>query len=411
MLIFYVPSYFNSVNPIVVIDYTRSDDQYNQAQIISYVASLGVQAARGKPINMSFLTIYSLDYSMSFTHSGNNYGDSLKTKFTATIQNAPTDLIGLLNVKQYVGEENVDVLKGALSNIIDPQVFFPTGAFVIKQNSNTAATRATTISRTFMIYDTPYNFDPRRINSTLVLHGSEFDSMVMRLQFAVNLSKTKGTLVSQLSTIFAKQQFTITADAKASTLRPKVARYYRPAPMNKILNEICRDNGIIFKIDSSLQTVKLQSIGGVPPVPSEPLPNSLCFNNYVPDTKLISTFSLQNYVICNFESEAFDISLFDTVIVYDDSLSSNPLNPMANGIFANLKQSPAKYQVGRATILSYTFYVLEYTYIDSRTRTSVAIRGTNNWLISNFKLGTFLENKIYLAPQLPPGVPVQGSPV
>jgi len=384
LIIIYKPANGDAVDPIVILDYTRSDEQYSLAQITRYVFSLGIQAAKGKTVNIQNLKTYSLDYSMVFSHSGINYGDSLKTKFTATILNAPMELIGLLNIKQYISEENINALSTALNKIIDPQAFFPTGAFVIKPNSNSTDI----ISRTFMLFSTPFNFDTRRLNSTLELHGSEFDSMVMRLKFSVNINK-QTPLLSQLKTIFGAQGFTVNVDPQSvpvlSSLVPVVDRYYPPSTINSVMDEVCRDNSIAHVTDSDSKTIFLQALR--PNTAPRDGTKIFTFNNYVPGSNVISGFSLQNYATCNFEAEAVDVKLFESVRVYDDSF-----NP---GQFDNLRKLPEVIPVGKARLNGYRFYVLEYSYQDSRVKTSVSIRGSNNWLISNFKLDVFLENKVY----------------
>ena len=139
--------------PIVIIDYTRSDEQYSAKQIADFVGKAAPKptAAQFTPLVSSLpgtgifsvfipsikptllpAKIYSLDYSMSFTHRGLTYGDSLKTEFYATIKNAPTELVSLLNIQQYTSEQNITALKRAINNVLDPQVKFPTGKFFIK---------------------------------------------------------------------------------------------------------------------------------------------------------------------------------------------------------------------------------------------------------------------------------------
>ncbi len=380
MIIIYKPGNGDTVDPIVIIDYTRSDEQYSEAQIMRYVSSLGVQAAKGKGINTANLKIYSLDYACSFTHSGINYGDAIKTKFQATIENAPMSLVGALNIKQYISEENINSLSNASRSIIDPEVFFPTGAMVIKTNSNSTDT----ITRTFMLYSTPFNFDSRRLNSSLILQGADYDSMVIRLQFAVSLKKNT-PLVSQLSTILSGQGYTVNSDDSLTSTFPVVERYYPPAPINAVISEVCRDNNLAYRINSDEKTIYIKSLS--PSDKPDRYGNGMCFNGYVTGAKIMSSFSLQNYASCTFEAEAFDAELFESLTVYDDS--------MTEGQFANLRQMPGVYMAGSVPVKKYRFYVLEYTYTDNRYKTSVTIRGTNNWLINNFKLDSFLENKIY----------------
>lgn len=381
MMIFYKPGEgVNVVIPIVVLDYTRSDDNYSKAQIIKYAYSLGNEAAKGKYIDVLQMQIFSLDYSFTYTHSGIAYGNALKTKFQATITNAPMELIQLLNVKFIIGQENLESLNNAAKTIIDPEVFFPTGGFVITPDSGSFFPDR--IKRTFMVYATPYNFDPRRVNSFLTIKGASFDSMVMRLQFAVDLSSTKAPLVTQLQQIFG-EEWIIQYDQSLETVNPVVSRYYPPGTVNKIMSEICRDNAIAYDINSDAKTIYLKSLKSSDAKKTEFDGRSLTFGNTVNGSYLISTMSLHDYATCLVEAEAFDVNLFESVSVWDDSGCEDQ--------FYNLR----KMEERKEGLTGYRFYVLEYTYNDSRHKTSISFRGTNNWLLTQFKLETFMENKVY----------------
>jgi len=379
MIIIYKKSaFYNMVDPIVILDYTRSDDSWSESQIQLYTQRLST-LVEGKQISRN-MKIYSLDYSFTFAHNGNGYGNALKTFFQAEIINAPIELIDALNIKQFVSQENLAALSSANNYVIDPQSFLPVGGFVMRLNSNTNET----VIRPFMLYGTPFNFDSRRINSHLTLKGASFDSKVIRLKFAFNIDKTF-PLVSQLSTILAKEGFALNADASLSADMPVVSRYYPPAPLASMLDDICTDNNLFFDIKEESKTIILKSLKPV----DKPFPSGyfLSFNNYVPGSKLISTFSLQDYASCEFECEAFDVDLFKSVTIYDDSFSP--------GLFENLRRSIKVFSTARKLLQGYDFYIMAYELHSSKYKTSAVIRGSNNWLISNYKLDNFLENKIY----------------
>lgn len=379
MMIFYKPGTGNTVDPIVVIDYTRSDDQYSEVEILKYVNSVGIEAAKGKVVNIANLKTYSLDYSYQWVHSGITYGGALKTRFTATISNAPMDLVALLNVKMFISQENLQSLEAVASSIIDPEVFFPTGGFVLRPNSNSDKI----ITRTFIVYSTPFNFDSRRINSSLQIIGSEFDSMVIRLSFAADIKKSL-PLVTQLQSILGAQGFILQPDPSLASLMPAVDRYYPPAPINNVMEEICRDNNLVHSIDSDGKTLRLKSLKEDTADSLSLQSPMLTFKNSIPGSNLISTFSLQNYASCTMECEAFDVQLFEAVSVYDDTNTET--------LFSNLRKG-----VPLLSYNSYRFYILEYGYTDSRMKTSMMIKGSNNWIISQFKIDKFMESKVYTA--------------
>jgi len=377
MIILFKETSTSNRKPIVILDYTRSDEQYSSVEIQKYITMF----AGANAYNLTSPNIYSLDYSANFTHSGINYGKSLKQSFDAVIVNAPTELVKLLNIEQYASQQNINALTKAVNNVIDPQVKFPTGGIVFK------ALDGTTITRQFMIYSTPYNFDPLRINSNLQLHGSHYDSMVLRLQFAVSILKNV-PLLPQIQNILAKENLAIDGESLATlgTQLPALDKYYAPQPLNITLQEICQDNNLTFDINDG--TISFQSLN--PNLPPSPMvKNYFSFKNSVFGSKAISSFSLNNYVSCEFESEIYDPELFTSVAVYDDSNTSNLLTD--GGIFANLTKSPDLV----SGFAGYRFYVQEYTLHDSRAKTSCTTKGTNNWLVNNFKLDYLLENKIY----------------
>jgi len=376
MIILFKEDKLGFIQPVVIVDYTRSDEQYSLIDINKYVLKLSTKGAYAlRPAN-----IYSLDYSATFTHSGINYGKSLKQSFEATIINAPTELVKLLNIEQYASQQNIGALTTAVKNVIDPQVKFPTGGIVFK------ALDGSVITRKFMIYSTPYNFDPLRINSNLQLHGAHFDSMVLRLQFAFDIKKSAGPLVPQISAKLTAAGLRIDAKSLTMTSLPVLDKFYEPMPLNSTLQEICQDNNLGFDIKDS--TISFQSLDpNTPPAPT--IKNSFSFKNSVFGSKAISSFSLNNYVSCEFESEIYDPELFTSVAVYDDTSTSNILT--GGGLFANLTKSPDLV----SGFAGYRFYVQEYTLHDSRAKTSCTTKGTNNWLVNNFKLDYLLENKIY----------------
>lgn len=384
MLIFYVPDSFGALDPIVICDYTRSDEQYTTIQIQRFALELGVEQNPTKFIlPVAPYNIFSLDYTMKYTHSGISYGDSLKTKFTAVITNPPIELANLLNIKQYGSTQNVQVLSDKLtSSIINPRISFPTGAFVIKPNSN--ASLADTIERTFMVYKTSFYMDDKRSNSYLTIDGAAFDSMVIRLSFSADIDK-RLPLMGQLKILGGKAGFLVTSDPAVESVMPTVSKFYAPQPVDKVINEICLDNNLMADVDSTGKTIHIKSLT---PNSASLIPQAvLCFNGLISTAKLVSKFTLQNYYSCDIESEAFDCDLFDYVTVYDDTMNGDQ--------FYNLNKIPFPLILGTSVTNGYKFYVLEYSYEDNRLKTSINFRGTNNWVLSNLKIDNFLESKIY----------------
>jgi hypothetical protein len=378
--------------PIVIVDYTRSDEQWSPSQISKYVKQLGTPL--NGPIS-SNITTYSLDYAMAYTHNGISYGDSLKTKFTATIRNAPISLVNLLNIKQYTSQQNIEALKSVVNAVIDPQVQFPQGGFVIRSAANSKG-EYETITRRFIIYSSPFDYDQKSRNSTLILNGAAFDNMVMRLQFAVDI-KANQPLFTQIKTALAKKGITAKTDSPTLPTRlPAWAKYYTPAPIYDIISEICVDNNIAFDPEKD-PTYIFQDLS-----PSSPPPQSVkqryCFQNYVPQSKIMATFKPDNYTSATWEGEVYNAELFTSVAVYDDSFSQgvDSTGNVTPGVFSTYTKIPnAAVTTGSNKIDGYRFYIQSYTYYDSRDKTSLTITGTNNWLISIMRIDSLLENAIY----------------
>lgn len=377
--------------PIVIIDYTRSDEQWTQAQISAYIKQLGTPLGG---IIASNVTTYSLDYAMVYSHQGISYGDSLKTSFTATIRNAPIALVNLLNIKQYTSQQNIGALKKVINSIIDPEVQFPQGGFVIKSTPDSTG-KYQIVTRPFIIYSSPFEYDPKTRNSTLILKGAAFDAMVMRLQFAIDI-KADIPLLTQLNTIFTRKGLSaISIFGSLDGRLPALAKYYTPAALYDIVTEICIDNNLAFY--EIFGTYVFQDLSP-DRAPSQDVKQSFSFQNYVPNTSLMTAFKPENYSSASWEGEIYDAKLFTSVSVYDDSFSQglDSTGQITPGLFANYTKIPgATVTVGSNKIDGYRFYVQSYAYYDGREKTSLVMTGTNNWLISMMRIDNLLENAIY----------------
>lgn len=377
MLIFFKPTSETKVQPIVLLDYTRSDEQYKYSDIVLKVDKAILDA--NKIRSTASLEIYSLNYRVVYSHNGTNPADSLKTSCTIEIDNAPSSLVNLINLKQFTKQESAIALENTVKAIIDPQVQFPSCVLILKNSSNVAANDD--IIRTFIIYNTGFTYDGRRIVSTLVLHGAAFSSMVIQLKTAVNIKKDL-PLASQLQTALADTKYVFKTDPELAGVTAKVERYYPPSSMNNILSSVAKDSGLFIDIDDGEKKVILKSLN--PNSKPKSISNkTFCFRGKVPGAKLIANFSVQDYAKGIFETEIEDLKIFDSILVYDDS--------DADGYFENF----IEFDLPFGKIKAYQFYVQEYTYTDDRIQTKLRFTATNNWVVSNFKLGMFLENAIY----------------
>ena len=369
--------------PVVLLDYTRSDDQYTEKEIYRAVDRAGLEIL-SIGFNSAALSVYSLNYAVAFKHSAINLADALKTSITVTVSNAPPELITLINVQQIVGQESALSLENATEMVVDAQNVFPYGVLFFDVYGPGGVT--TTIARKFIVFGTSFNFDDRRVNSKMTIRGASFDSMVMRAKFNLDIDR-KSFLVDQLRAKLTPAGFQVKpSDTGIATKTPLIARYYPPAPVNKILAMVCRDNGVLFDLDETKKIIKIQSLDSANP-PDQPNPRKYCFRGTPPGEYLISTFAIQDYAGAVFKTEQSACELFDSVELYDDSRNA--------GLFATFRAEPAPV----LGLQAYQFYVLEYTYLISSWESSLEIKATNNWMISNFRLDTLFENAVYQGTQ------------
>ena len=394
MLIFFKQETATQFLPIVLVDYTRSDEQYTYENILSKISKAALGLKNVSSLNQE-PEIFSLSYRVVYKHSGINAADSLKTSCSIEIENAPSALTNLVNVKQFMSQENALALESTIKAIIDPQVIFPQCVLIIKNETNLNTDND--IVRSFMIYSTNFSYDGRRIISTLTLSGAAFSSMVIQLKTAVDIKKDK-PLVSQLAKALESTKYAFKADPSIQSVNAKVERYYPPSTMNNILSDAAKDNGIFIDIDDDTQTVNIKSLN--PNDKPKSLSNkTFCFRGKVPGAKLIANFSVQDFSKGIFETEIEDVKIFDSIIVYDDSdadLLFENFIEYPGSFTTNFKKfNPETKQLETPSIKAYQFYVQEYSYLDDRTQTKLKMIATNNWVVSNFKLNAFLENAIY----------------
>ncbi len=368
------------VQPIVVFDATRSDDVYTVKQIESYTSKwLGKFSGRELPAGASYtresILTFSLDYDNAFTHNAIALASSLKARFSATIRNVPGDLVSLLKIDQYTTQQNITALERVINNVVNSQVSFPAGVAIYKYGS-------TIVERSFTVYSTPYNSNGRLESTTLQIFGASYTDIVMKLNFAVSLTKRgEETLAQQL----AKYEDTLgykIVFLSGKLRRPVVEKYYEPMPVNKLIAEICKDNNMGFSVlDGTIYFYALSP----KEVPPGGIVQYFSMRNSEPQALMCTPLLLTDYATADFTCELHNPVLFSSVGVFNDSGSPT--------LFTNLSKETKK--PGARSDL-YKFYVLAYTLNDGRAPTTVRYTATNNWLLSYIKLDAILENKIYL---------------
>lgn len=381
MLIFFKPVNEIKIQPIVVLDYTRNNEQFSRTDILKKVSSRSSEI--NKIPDVSNLETYSLNYRVAYSHNGMNPGNSLKTSCAIEIDNAPSKLVNLLNIKQYTKQESALAFDSAIKSIIDPQVQFPRCTMLIQLETNLFSEKE--IARNFIIVNSSFSYDGRRISNALVLNGASYSSMVIQLNTAVNIKKDL-PLVPQIMQALSTTGYTFKSDSEIQNTLAKVDRYYPPATLNNILSDIALDTGLFIDIDDDTKTVIIKSLN--PDLkPKSIARKTFCFRGRVPGAKIISTISPRDYSSVVLDCEIEDIKIFDSIIIYDDSDSKD--------LFENYIEYAVPYFSKGVRIRAYQFYVLEYSYLDDRVYSRLRLTATNNWIVSNFRLGSFLEAAIY----------------
>jgi hypothetical protein len=378
VLIFFRTNGSIFVQPIVVIDATRSDENYTQTQIKTFIAKwLGKFAGRELPPGAaqgSETKLYSLAYSCQFTHDAISLGNALKAQFFATITNAPGELVSLLKIEQYTTEQNLALLEKVIDNVINPQVAFPAGVMICRNGD-------TIVERGFTVFSTPYNADGRLVNTTLQIRGAYFSDLVMRLSLAITLTKRGDeTLEEQLKKYESDLGFTIVFK-NGKQRRPPADKYYAPAPINVTLAQICKDNNVSFYLrDNTLFFYTLDP----KEAPAADFAHLFSMRHQVNGTKLMQPPTFSDYATMQTNTELHEPELFTRIGVFDDSGSTT--------LFSNLAKAPP-YPGTKLNL--YGFYVTSYTIADGRDVSVVRYVATNNWLLNYVKLDAILENKVY----------------
>lgn len=379
------------LTPVVVIDYTRTDDHFTEKEIKKHTASLLADKYNLKnKVQIQPAKIYSLDYSATLTHSGMTFGDSKRTQLECSIINAPNELVGIVQVKKVIKSSNEDSFADELSKLLLPEVAAPFGLMIAKTPSGKI------IEKRFVVYASPYEPDQRRLVNKLTIYGGEYDDIIIRSQEPVRILKSKG-LIQQLKGQVRNKKFqlkvTIKKGKKAgnkffrglSDIYPSVDKLYPFTQLNQLLQLICEDNKLSFGEEDGVITFYCYE--GYAEPPKIDRGNYLTFSNSIPRSKMIAGFNLSNYVTADITCELFDVQLFETITVYDDSNTSTK----DSSLFFNMNKAGVKDGFN-----FYKFYVMSYSIIDNRNNTLLKITASNNWLLSySTKLDGIMEGKIY----------------
>ena len=191
-----------------------------------------------------------------------------------------------------------------------------------------------------------------------------------------------------------KPGYQVACDSSLESAKPVYTKHYPPAPMNQILRDVCQDNGLLFDLDTDKKLVKLQTLDSNKAPDSDPNGNNrppikFCFRGTIPGAYIIGPFSIQDYATATFESEITDLNLFDSILIFDDSGA-----PELFANFSPFSSMPVPFHAPQV-IKSFKFYILEYEFFFTPTKSTTRCIATNNWFVSNFRLDTLFENAVF----------------
>ena len=373
MIVFAIPKTDNEFifHVVVLYDMTLNTEQLSIDEMTKYVLS-------AVPDDSFLGEIYEFNFSyeLKFTHNGENFNpDVFKQTFDIQVFNPDSLFRELIKLTIPKDSQTLSGLSDTTKLITDNKTMFPRiKIFVPDYNGNI-------FSREGIVFHTVYEPGDKFLDSVCRIRGAHFDDAVTRLDFSFNLSN-KEPLLEQIFDKIDEAGLNLDWDLPFD-YKIHTSRYYPPGPLIRTLANICKDNFLVFGVNEKTISIKKIDENNTIQLPFEDIYFS--FLNNIPGSVLIEAqnFKIENYSNANFRSEIADLKLFMSIYLGNDSSDDKAFDTF----------SKANFMIG--TIFLYRFYVLSYSISYSRKGQFMDIVATNNWLLQNIKLDSFLENKIY----------------
>jgi len=365
MIIFYPTSIV--CTPVIIADMTDSSDRWSDAEALIY-------AYLNKPSDVLALTppnIYSCKYSYTVQHNGVPLGAALKMTLNAAVASPPSELISRVSVDYAVSLAD-SLLTDKIAN---PQVKIMT-AVVVERASALVA-----VNRSFVAYSVVLQPDAYGTNATLYIRGASFDDTIVKKELGFQLS-TLLPLNTQLTAIGARLGYVCSFAPGVAAAPPVTGRLFQPSTLAKILDEICLQNKILYKINGKIISFYSQS-SAPSTVGALVAGNRFSFLGYGMSA-LMWGVGVENYANVKFKTPIFNAALFDKVTLYNDSQSA---------LFEGFKSAFPK--LGPLVPASYDAYILRYAITRNDEELCCEVTATNNWLLSQMRVDGILESQIY----------------
>jgi hypothetical protein len=288
------------------------------------------------------------------------------------IKMPPSDLISQVSVGFVSSALSPSALAESVEAIANPQLNIMY-AVVVEKISSTS-----NMSRSFIAYSSVLQPDALGVSATLFIKAASIDDSLIRTDIAYQLVKSR-TIVDQLSEIAANAGYTIDYSKLTNVSQMPVSGVlFPPATIMKILDEICLQNKLIPKINGKIITLLSQTIESTITNVNQP---KFSFLGYA--GSLMWAVGVENYANIKFKTSIFDSSLFDRIVLFDDSIS---------GLFTGMKQTAI---LSTPKIAAYSMIIIRYLIIRNDYELCCEVTATNNWLLSQMRIDGILENKIY----------------
>lgn len=370
MIIFYPTA--GLCTPVIIADMTDSSDRWGATEAYLY-------ALLNMPSDVILLNapnIYSCKYEYSIQHNGVPLGAALKMTMNAAVSSPPSELISRVSVDYVASAVSIDQMSNALAKYANPQLKVMTAVVVER-----TASPLVVVNRSFVAYSVVLQPDAYGTNATLYIRAASLDDTLVKSELGFQLS-TLLPLSAQLTALGAKLGYICSFAPGVAVAPPVSGRLFQPSTLTKILDEICLQNKIVYKIANKIISFYSQSTAPIE-ISAPPAGNRFSFLGYGLSA-LMWGVGVENYANVKFKTPIFNALLFDKITIYNDSMSA---------LFEGFKSSRPK--LGPLAPAAYDAYILRYTIERNDAELCCEVTATNNWLLAQTRIDGILESKIY----------------
>ena len=379
MIIFYPSNPEGIVNPVVILDALDSSDRFSDLEVLSQVYK-NFKAESFSALSLP--SVYSCSYEFEFSHNSIPLGEGIKTQFIGTISSPPSALVSQFSPKYFTSAMSIEQMADVASTIANPQTTITNAALIVRDQKNNY------ISRQFIAYAAQIQPDIFGSTTTMIIHGAAIDDILIKSEFAFQLDK-KFPLATQLTAMLTKAGYipifkvgAATEYGVFQTVYPASDKLFQPMKLRELLDEICLQNKLVYKIDDKVITFHSQT-----DKPLDYEKSEFSFLGY--SGALAWAVGVENYANIKFKTPYFDARLFQPITIWNDIKSA-----FFDGLNSNGSISlPSSFLP--IPPMSYDASIIRYVIRRSTEEIVCEVTATNNWLLSQMRIDGILEAKIY----------------